>query len=188
MANGKSSITSCSEVVLIVGHGRNLGFIFFYFSSRNVPGTADVFANDWITLIITSAGMSFDLYERSSGHNIGHSGFSRISEPPAYGSWNMGPETATAGPTTAGYSAWDPRGWSLIKKLAVAAGVVVVIVAVVVGAVLGVRATRYPSYTKLDYSLVDTYSGSDFFDNFYYATSDPSGGFVQYVSNEVAPR
>ncbi|KAJ5903281.1 CAZyme family GH16 [Penicillium tannophilum] len=98
----------------------------------------------------------------------------------------MGPETATAGPTTAGYSAWDPRGWSLIKKLAVAAGVVVVIVAVVVGAVLGVRATRYPSYTKLDYSLVDTYSGSDFFDNFYYATSDPSGGFVQYIDRSAS--
>jgi len=161
-------------------------FLFLFFSStfRNIHGTADVFSNDWITLILIFAGMSFDLYERSSGHNIRQSGFSRISEPPAYGSWNMGPETATAGPTTAGYSAWDPRGWSLIKKLAVAAGVVVIIVAVVVGAVLGVRANRYPSYTKLDYSLVDTYSGSDFFDNFYYATSDPSGGFVQYVFNE----
>jgi hypothetical protein len=84
---------------------------------------------------------------------------------------------ATAG--TAGYSAWDPRGWSLTKKLAAAAGAVVVIVAVIVGAVLGVRANRYPNYTKLDYSLVDTYSGSDFFDNFYYVTSDPSGGFVE---------
>lgn len=86
---------------------------------------------------------------------------------------------ATGGATSAGYSAWDPRGWSLVKKAAVGAGAVVVIVAIVVGAVLGVRANRYPSYTSLDYSLVDTYSGSDFFDNFYYATSDPSGGFVQ---------
>lgn len=83
------------------------------------------------------------------------------------------------GATKAGYSVWDPRGWSLTKKLSAAVAAVVIIVAVIVGAVLGVRANRYPSYTKLDYSLVDTYSGSDFFNNFYYATSDPSGGFVQ---------
>ncbi|KAJ5677597.1 uncharacterized protein N7477_003230 [Penicillium maclennaniae] len=88
--------------------------------------------------------------------------------------------------TKAGHSAWDPRGWSLTKKLAAAVGAVVVIVAVIVGAVLGVRANRYPNYTKLDYSLVDTYSGSDFFNNFYYATSDPSGGFVQYIDRAAS--
>lgn len=83
------------------------------------------------------------------------------------------------GAETARYMAWDPRGWSLTKKVSAAVGAVVIIVAVIVGAVLGVRANRYPSYTKLDYRLVETYSGSNFFNKFYYATSDPAGGFVQ---------
>jgi hypothetical protein len=83
------------------------------------------------------------------------------------------------GTATARYTAWDPRGWSLTRKVSAAVGAVVIIVAVIVGAVLGVRANRYPSYTKLDYRLVETYSGSNFFNKFSYATSDPAGGFVQ---------
>lgn len=78
------------------------------------------------------------------------------------------------------HSKWDPRGWSLKKKLFLAAGIIVVIVAVVVGSVLGVRANRYPNYSKLDYALKDTYSGTDFFDNFeYFTDADPANGFVQ---------
>lgn len=96
----------------------------------------------------------------------------------AYEPWN---EDATDR-----YSKWDPRGWSLKKKLFLAAGIIVVIVAVIVGAVLGVRANRYPDYSKLDYSLKDTYSGSSFFDNFeYFTAADPTHGFVQYVFPQV---
>ncbi|KAJ5320288.1 hypothetical protein N7508_000571 [Penicillium antarcticum] len=82
---------------------------------------------------------------------------------------------------------WDPRGWSLKNKIFLAVGIIIVIVAVIVGAVLGVRANRYPNYSSLDYSLVDTYSGSSFFDNFeYYTDADPANGFVQYISRANA--
>ncbi|KGO73237.1 Concanavalin A-like lectin/glucanases superfamily [Penicillium italicum] len=85
------------------------------------------------------------------------------------------------------YSRWDPRGWSLTKKIFLAAGIIVVIVAVVVGAVLGVRANRYPDYSKLNYSLKDSYSGPSFFDNFEYFTgADPTHGFVQYIDRAAA--
>lgn len=78
---------------------------------------------------------------------------------------------------------YDPRGWSLRKKLIVAACGIVVIVAVIVGAVEGVKANAYPNYTALNYTLIDTFSGSSFFDNFdYYTATDPTDGFVQYAS------
>lgn len=78
-----------------------------------------------------------------------------------------------------------------MKKIFLAAGIVVVIVAVVVGAVLGVRANRYPNYSKLNYSLKDNFSGSTFFDNFeYFTAADPTNGFVQYDScmSNIRPR
>ncbi|KAJ5972993.1 Concanavalin A-like lectin/glucanase subgroup [Penicillium vulpinum] len=85
------------------------------------------------------------------------------------------------------YSRWDPRGWSLKSKIFLALGVVVVIVAVIVGAVLGVRANQYPDYSKLEYSLKDNYSGSSFFDNFEYFTgADPTHGFVQYIDRAAS--
>jgi hypothetical protein len=57
--------------------------------------------------------------------------------------------------------------------------VVVVVIAIVVGAVEGVRANRYPDYTPLNYKLVDTYEGPSFFDNFqYFSEKDPTNGFV----------
>jgi hypothetical protein len=99
--------------------------------------------------------------------------------PRGYGDWS-GDATDQQ---TDQYSRWDPRGWSLKKKIFLAAGVVVVIVAVVVGSVLGVRANRYPNYSKLNYTLKDNFSGSSFFDNFEYFTgADPTHGFVQYGS------
>lgn len=81
---------------------------------------------------------------------------------------------------------YDVRSWSLRRKLIVAACVVVIIIAVVVGAVEGTKAAAYPNYSQLDYTLQDTFSGSSFFDNFEYATSDPSHGFVQYVDSQTA--
>jgi hypothetical protein len=106
-----------------------------------------------------------------SAGQIQENGQTASAQPPAYGPWS--------GDAPA-YSKWDPRGWSLKNKIFLATGIVVVIVAVVVGSVLGVRANRYPNYSKLDYSLVDTFSGSSFFDNFEYFTgADPANGFVQ---------
>ncbi|BDD58857.1 hypothetical protein MPDQ_007502 [Monascus purpureus] len=84
-----------------------------------------------------------------------------------------------------------PCGWSRITKWRVGALVVTaLIVAVVVGAVVGVRNrnnNRYPNYSKLNYTLVDTYEGPSFFDNFdFFSGEDPTYGFVQYVNQEVA--
>jgi hypothetical protein len=77
---------------------------------------------------------------------------------------------------------YDPWGWSGRRKLIIGACVVVVIVAVIVGAVEGVKANAYPNYSQLNYTLIDSYSGSSFFDNFeYYTSTDPTNGFVQYV-------
>lgn len=74
---------------------------------------------------------------------------------------------------------YNPRGWSIRKRLIVAALTVAVIVAVIVGAIEGVKANRYPDYTPLNYSLVDTYQGTSFFDRFdYFAGEDPTDGFV----------
>ncbi|KAL2025092.1 hypothetical protein VTK56DRAFT_94 [Thermocarpiscus australiensis] len=85
-------------------------------------------------------------------------------------------------------SPWDPRTWSRRIWLIVATVVILIVVAIV-GAVVGVRATRskggndsYPNYARLNYTLVDTYSGTSFFDKFsYFHTYDPAGGFVHYV-------
>lgn len=77
---------------------------------------------------------------------------------------------------------YKPRAWSLRTKLIAGAVVVVVIVAVIVGAVEGTKANRYPDYTQLDYKLVDTYSGTSFLDRFnYFSDEDPTNGFVQFV-------
>ncbi|QSZ33755.1 hypothetical protein DSL72_005326 [Monilinia vaccinii-corymbosi] len=82
---------------------------------------------------------------------------------------------------------WDVRAWSK-KKLAIAgAGLIVLITVVVVVPVRVLKNRPYPNYSKLKYSLKDTYSGTDFFDNFdYFDAPDPSGGFVQYADSEVA--
>jgi hypothetical protein len=78
-------------------------------------------------------------------------------------------------------SAWNPRNWTRRIWLIIVT-VIVVIVVVVVGTVVGVRATRngdsgntsYPDYFKLNYTLIDTYSSTSFFDKFdYFSTWDP---------------
>ena len=77
-------------------------------------------------------------------------------------------------------SRFDPRGWRLRTKILAGAGVVVVIIIIIVASVLGSRANRYPDYSKLNYSLKDTYQGTSFFNDFDYFTGyDPAQGFVQ---------
>lgn len=78
---------------------------------------------------------------------------------------------------------YNPRGWSGRKKLIVAAIIAVLIIVIIVGAYEGWKVNRYPDYSKINYSLADTYSGEGFFQNFeYYSTWDTTGGFVQYVN------
>ena len=46
---------------------------------------------------------------------------------------------------------------------------------------------KYPSYSKLDYSLVDHFTTDAFFDNFdYYTDADPTDGFVIFVDSTEA--
>ncbi|KAK4155483.1 glycoside hydrolase [Chaetomidium leptoderma] len=91
-------------------------------------------------------------------------------------------------------SRMDPRGWTR-KIWLIVVSVIIVIAVIIIGAVVGVAATRnnggtnssYPNYSKLNYTLLDTYSGQSFFDKFeYFSTYDPAGGFVHYVNPEYA--
>ncbi|KAI9933079.1 hypothetical protein ASPWEDRAFT_42832 [Aspergillus wentii DTO 134E9] len=82
---------------------------------------------------------------------------------------------------------YNPRGWSRRTKVVTGIGIIVVIIAVIVGAVEGTRARRYPDYIPLNYKLVDTYSGTSFFDQFdYFSSEDPTNGFVHYVDRQTA--
>ncbi|KAK3902836.1 glycoside hydrolase [Staphylotrichum tortipilum] len=88
-------------------------------------------------------------------------------------------------------SPWSPRSWSRKVWIWVGTGIVVV-VAAVVGAVVGVRLAKggggsYPNYSRLNYTLIDTYSGTSFFDKFnYFHDYDPTFGFVHYVDPDYA--
>ncbi|KAK4191353.1 concanavalin A-like lectin/glucanase domain-containing protein [Podospora australis] len=93
-------------------------------------------------------------------------------------------------------SSWSPRSWSRRVWLIIAT-VVILIVVIIVGAVVGVNATKnnkgdgfnhsYPNYTRLEYSLQDTYTPENFFQKFnYYTGWDPAGGFVHYANSEDA--
>lgn len=87
-----------------------------------------------------------------------------------------------------GGSKWAPRNWTACTWISVGTAVAVIIVAIIVGAVLGSEASAaYPDYSALSYTLQDTYSGTHFFDNFDYFTGyDPSYGFVHYVPQATA--
>lgn len=74
---------------------------------------------------------------------------------------------------------YNPRGWSVCKKVAAVAIILVIIVVVIVVTVEGVKANRYPNYKPLNYTLADTFEGTSFFDNFdYFSGQDPTDGFV----------
>lgn len=84
-------------------------------------------------------------------------------------------------------SKWHPRTWSRAVKLGVIAVVIVIVAAIIIGAVVGTKANEYPDYSPLPYKLQDTYSGPNFFDNFDYFTGyDPTAGYVHYVDEIVA--
>lgn len=50
---------------------------------------------------------------------------------------------------------FHPRRWGFKTKIAVAVGMVGIIIAIIVGAVLGTRANQYPAYSKLNYTIKD---------------------------------
>jgi hypothetical protein len=96
---------------------------------------------------------------------------------------NKRPPTYTSGIYgKATYSRSNPKSWSKKCWIIVAAVLVIVLIIIIAVAVTVSRANRYPDYSKLNYSLTDTYSGTGFFDNFdYFYGYDPAGGFVHYV-------
>jgi len=79
-------------------------------------------------------------------------------------------------------SRWNPRNWSWKLWTAAAVAFIVLIIIIVVPVVVTQKNDNaYPNYTALNYNLVDTYSGANFFDNFdYFVGYDPSSGFVHY--------
>ncbi|KAI1168961.1 concanavalin A-like lectin/glucanase domain-containing protein [Nemania serpens] len=81
---------------------------------------------------------------------------------------------------------WKPQHWR-VRTWVIAGVVLVVIIIAIVVPVKVTEANRYPNYSTLDYSLIDEYSGSTFFDNFdYFEGYDPAQGFVHYVPKERA--
>ena len=112
--------------------------------------------------------------------------------PPTYTSGHHGHESSRfsrAAPTyTSGFygkegeslSKRNPKNWSRRCWIVLAAALIVVLIIIVVIAIVVSRANRYPDYSKLNYNLVDQYSGTSFFDHFDYFTGfDPAQGFVQ---------
>ncbi|KAF2713810.1 glycoside hydrolase family 16 protein [Pleomassaria siparia CBS 279.74] len=81
----------------------------------------------------------------------------------------------------------NPKSWTWKTWTGIAVALILIIVAAAVGGVLGARANAYPDYSKLNYSLQDTYSGDNFFSQFNYFTGyDPTHGFVHYVDSPTA--
>lgn len=97
---------------------------------------------------------------------------------PAYG-----PPPAYTEKSAATGSRWNPKNWSRKLLIGVIVAAILIIAAIVIGAVLGTKNSgSYPDYSRLTYTLEDEYSGTGFFDDFDYFTGyDPSSGFVQYV-------
>ena len=115
--------------------------------------------------------------------------FPQKNEPTQYGrpTYNRPPQPAYQQdgygmPISQRSSRWNPRSWSRKTLIALAVASVVLLIIIIVAAVLGTKANAYPDYSKLNYTLKDSYTGSSFFDNFDYFTGyDPSDGFVHYV-------
>lgn len=106
---------------------------------------------------------------------------SLVPPPPPYYNEQHSVSVATPASVTP-HSRFDPRGWSLRRKIIVSLCVMILIVVIIVGAYEGVEKNRYPDYSPLNYSLTDTFEGTDFFSNFqYWSAADPAEGYVQYV-------
>ncbi|KAI0872886.1 concanavalin A-like lectin/glucanase domain-containing protein [Hypoxylon argillaceum] len=108
-----------------------------------------------------------------------------INRPPSGFRTRHAPGTAMAYPGDEPW--WKPRYWRKRTWAIVGVVVAVIIVIVIVVPVEVAQANRYPNYSTLDYSLVDEYSGTTFFDKFDYFTGyDPAQGFVHYVPQAQA--
>ncbi|OOQ88995.1 putative endo-1,3(4)-beta-glucanase [Penicillium brasilianum] len=83
----------------------------------------------------------------------------------------------------------SPRSWSLRKKAITSPDLVIgtAVLAVLFNFIQGAKAQDYPDYSPLRYQLLHTYEGPSFFDHFnYYSDSDPTDGFVTYVTKDIS--
>ncbi|EPS45592.1 hypothetical protein H072_413 [Dactylellina haptotyla CBS 200.50] len=79
-------------------------------------------------------------------------------------------------------SCWDIRNWSWKHWTASTLGIAIIVIAIVVP-IKVIEMNRYPSYTKLDYGLMDVC----FFDMFDYGNgTEATHGFTNYVTREGA--
>ena len=143
--------------------------------------------------------MPSDVADRYTGRDDGHintllSDTAHLTNdrPPTYYSRHYGHESRRYSRATPTYtsdfyekedespSKRNPKSWSRRCWLIVAVPPLIVFIIVIAVAVAVSWDNRYPDYSKLNYNLVDTYSGTSFFDNFNYFTGyDPAQGFVQ---------
>lgn len=63
------------------------------------------------------------------------------------------------------FQTWSKKTWIIVGSAAVIILIVVIVVPVEVA-----KENAYPSYTSINYTLADTYSGESFFDEFDYFT------------------
>jgi len=85
------------------------------------------------------------------------------------------------------HSKWNPLHWPKWTWLVAVLLVIALAVGLGVGIAEGTKNKKYPSYTALNYTIADNYTGTSFFDNFDYFTGyDPASGFVHYVPAETA--
>jgi len=85
-------------------------------------------------------------------------------------------------------AAWyNVKHWSKLTIGLVAAGIVAILIIIIVVPVEETKNDKYPNYSALNYTLNNTFSGTDFFDNFDYFTGyDPTAGFVHYMLADQA--
>ncbi|EHY61114.1 putative glycosidase C21B10.07 [Exophiala dermatitidis] len=124
-------------------------------------------------------------------HNYHDAGSGNYGQPPPYSQTQFGSGHGAAKYASVdireggGRSRLHPKTWSRKCWILLAIGAIIVIVIAIVVPVVVSRNNRYPNYSSLNYSLVATYSGTSFFDNFDYFTGyDPASGFVHYVDAE----
>lgn len=104
--------------------------------------------------------------------------------------FNHSIETQPQGQMAPSGSKFNPVHWSRKWKIIGAVGVIAIIVAVIVGAVVGTEesgSSSYPDYSPLNYTISERMNGTTFFDHFdYFDKTDPSSGNVVYLSADQA--